>query len=245
MLDKKFLSKVTKTFGVVYQREMIIEECSEFIIAMQDINTVQGRGDYLIGKNGIGIVNIKNEIVKNAVLNYAEEFVDVEIVLTELKTALDGKIYNKILKSKQVQGFKKSTQSNSEWMIRDVMITKCCDLIKSIQKVKRLEQKIGFVDDYKNKSNADAKKSTNNYIEKLVYVEVILNLLRKSIDINFYNKSLKFKLARLKKRLADKEKENKKIRVPIGRPKSVSKNWDEHITIKLKSNKRKNNVVKP
>lgn len=248
MLDKNFLKKVTETFGVVYQREMMIEECAELIIALKEHRQVGGfdRVSFITShrlRNGIVVnkINFGNKTVKRVWSNVIEEYVDVEIILTELKTALNQKEYNKVMKSKVVQDFKKfatekykfqdyrvSSVNDRLTMIGniDIMTVKCCELIKAIQKVKRLEQKIGFVDDYKNKTNSDAKKSTQNYMEKLACVEVMLNVMRCSIYTPFYNKSLKFKLSRLKKRLADKIKENNEKNFR-GRPQA--KNWDEFI----------------
>ncbi len=252
MLDKKFLKKVTETFGIVYQREMMIEECGELIIAMLEYKELSGFGHLrnismitshvVRGQHVAHKINFGNKEVKRVWVNVIEEYVDVEIILTELKTAMDEKAYNKVMKSKVVQDFKKfatekyrfqdyrvSSKTDRLTMLGNIniMTLKCCELIKAIQKVKRLEQKIGFVDDYKNKTNADAKKSTQNYMEKLACVEVMLNVMRCSIYTPFYKKSLKFKLSRLKKRLAEKIKENSKIRKPLGRP--MAKNWDEFI----------------
>jgi hypothetical protein len=253
-MDKKFLSKVTQTFGVVYQREMMIEECAELIIAMADWKEISRKDNISFIKqirlpDGVIVpaINFGNKEVKRVWLNFIEEFVDVEIILTELKTALDSKLYNKVMNSKVVQDFKKfatkkygfhnyrvSSVNDRLTMLgdTDTMTVKCCELIKAIQKVKRLEQKIGFVDDYKNKTNIDAKKSMNNYMEKLCYIEVMLNVMRCSVYKPFYNKSLKFKLTRLKKRLADKIKEKAKEYKPIGRPKA--KNWDDPLNAPIK-----------
>jgi hypothetical protein len=256
MIDKKFLKKVTETFGIVYQREMMIEECSELIIAMADWEELSGfgrnRNISMITSFGRRThegykINFGNKEVKRVWLNFIEEYVDVEIILTELKTAIDENAYNKVMNSKVVQDFKKfATEKYSfqDYRVRsvndrltmlgntEIMTIKCCELIKSIQKVKRLEQKIGFVDDYKNKTNADAKKSTNNYMEKLACVEVMLNVMRCSVYKPFYNKSLKYKITRLKKRLTDKIKENTKKVKPIGRPKA--KNWDDPLNAPIK-----------
>lgn len=267
MLDKKFLSKVTQTFGIQYQREMMIEECAELIIAMDEYKEV-GRNPKLHfttshvvrGEHAYSKINFGNKTVKRIWTNFIEEYVDVEIILTELKTALDEKLYNKIMNSKVVQDFKEyatkkyhfqdysvSSPNDRLTMIGDtqMMTLKCCELIKAIQKVKRLEQKIGFVDDYKNKTNADAKKSTENYIEKLCCLEVILNVMRCSVYKPFYNKALKFKITRLRKRLADKIKENAKVRKPLGRPKLKTPNWDEFIKGKKPSRKVNKKNVDP
>lgn len=252
MLDKKFLKKVTETFGIVYQREMMIEECAELMIALKEYEEVGRHGRYenvsfitshvVHGSHYCHKINFGNKTVKRIWMNVIEEYVDVEIILTELKTAMDSKLYNKVMNSKVVQDFKKFATEKykfQDYRVKskedrltmigntEMMELKCCELIKAIQKVKRLEQKIGFVDDYKNKTNADAKKSTQNYMEKLACVEVMLNVMRCSIYTPFYKKSLKFKLTRLKKRLADKIKENSKLRKPLGRP--MAKNWDEFI----------------
>lgn len=262
MLDKNFLKKVTQTFGVIYQREMMIEECAELIIALRDYNEhssfdFRQRNVSMItshvvrGKHVAHKINFGNKEVKRVWMNVVEEYVDVEIILTELKTALNQKEYNKVMKSKVVQDFKKFATEKykfQDYRVRnvndrltmigntDMMTVKCCELIKAIQKVKRLEQKIGFVDDYKNKTNSDAKKSTQNYMEKLACVEVMLNVMRCSIYKPFYNKSIKFKLSRLKKRLADKIKENNEKNKFKGRP--HAKNWDSFIKTDLKKSRK-------
>lgn len=260
---KDFLKKVTETFGIVYQREMMIEECAELIIALDEYKQFSGFGKISIItshrlRDGIVVnkINFGNAEVKRIWSNVIEEFVDVEIILTEIKTALDEKEYNKVMNSKVVQDFKKFATEKykfADYRVKskedrltmigntNIITVKCCELIKAIQKVKRLEQKIGFVDDYKTKTNADAKKSNYNYMEKLACVEVMMNVMRCSIYTPFYNKSLKFKLTRLKKRLADKIKENAKIRKPLGRPKVVTQNWDDFI----KKNKSIGKVGKP
>lgn len=258
MLDKNFLKKVTQTFGVVYQREMMIEECAELIIALKEHKQV-GRLDRVSFitnhrlRDGLVVnkINFGNRQVKRVWSNVIEEYVDVEIILTELKTALNQKEYNKVMKSKVVQDFKKIATEKykfQDYRVRnvndrltmigdiDMMELKCCELIKAIQKVKRLEQKIGFVDDYKNKTNSDAKKSTQNYMEKLACVEVMLNVMRCSIYKPFYNQSIKFKLSRLKKRLADKIKENNEKNKFKGRP--HAKNWDSFIKTDLKKSRK-------
>lgn len=261
MIDKNFLKKVTQTFGVVYQREMMIEECAELMIALKEYEEVGRHGRYenvslitshvVRGSHYCHKINFGNKTVKRIWMNVIEEYVDVEIILTELKTAMDEKAYNKVMKSKVVQDFKKFATEKykfQDYRVKnkedrltmigntEMMELKCCELIKAIQKVKRLEQKIGFVDDYKNKTNADAKKSTYNYMEKLACVEVMLNVMRCSIYKPFYNNSLKFKLSRLKKRLADKIKENSKIRKPLGR--TIDKNWDSFIKTDLKKTRK-------
>ncbi len=265
-IHKSFLKKVTETFGIVYQREMMIEECAELIIALKDYHELSAFGhnrnismitSHVVRGNHVAHkINFGNKEVKRIWSNVIEEFVDVEIIMTEIKTALDEKEYKKVVNSKVVKDFKKFATEKykfQDYMVSsktdrltmlgntDIMTVKCCELIKAIQKVKRLEQKIGFVDDYKTKTNADAKKSTYNYMEKLACVEVMLNVMRCSIYKPFYNNSLNYKLARLKLRLADKIKENAKIKKPLGRPKTTTPNWDEFI----KKNKSIGKVGKP
>jgi len=201
--------KVVSLFGFSNQREMMIEECSELIQAIQ--NYKQDLGELRVIK--------PNLQQRKSIDNYVEELVDVEIVLSQLKCTIDEKIYNNLFY--KIPYNIKLVWSYFEKGKREEMICECVKLIQAIQKVKREEKNynspsvnLGKDPNYflYNKDK-ETKKIIETYFQCLVNIEIILIQLKKSVDKKQFTKHYNFKINRLKKRLNKKENENNENKV--------------------------------